>query len=186
MDVTTAHPICPFPGLRTFLSDDAKLYFGRERQIEQALSKLASRGIVTIMGRSGSGKSSLILAGLLPALQATQHPPGGTASSAVLMRPGRRPMASLAQAIAMRFASAGGPTPDQSESIERRLIKDPKSLSELLRNAAAGSSGLACLVVDQLEEVFRPAGGDATVEPFLHSIVSLLHTPLRQDRALPS
>jgi hypothetical protein len=55
----------PFPGLRPFSIDDSHLFFGREGQIDEILSKLARNRFVTVMGYSGSGKSSLMSCGLV-------------------------------------------------------------------------------------------------------------------------
>ncbi|MEU1970261.1 BTAD domain-containing putative transcriptional regulator [Microbacterium sp. NPDC019599] len=61
---------CPYPGLRPFGPDDADVFFGREDDVEALLERVAPRGIVTIAGASGTGKSSLVLAGLVPRLRA--------------------------------------------------------------------------------------------------------------------
>ena len=58
----------PFPGLRCFLSEEDYLFFGRHEQIEDLLRRLRSNRLVAVVGTSGSGKSSLVRAGLLPAV----------------------------------------------------------------------------------------------------------------------
>ncbi|MFG2004394.1 hypothetical protein ACGFNU_35105 [Spirillospora sp. NPDC048911] len=88
--------ICPYPGLAPFGQGDAPWFFGRRRSTATLLELLdegrRTGGIVTLVGASGSGKSSLLRAGLVPAL-----PPG---ASARLMVPGADPVGELAEASA--------------------------------------------------------------------------------------
>src|ERR1043166_3727643 len=63
-----AAPLNPFPGLRPFEPDEDYLFFGRERQTDQLLKKLRTTRFLSILGRSGSGKSSLVRSGLIPSL----------------------------------------------------------------------------------------------------------------------
>ena len=58
----------PYPGLRPFSREEADCFFGREDQIDQLLDRLAETHFLAVLGTSGSGKSSLVRAGLLPAL----------------------------------------------------------------------------------------------------------------------
>src|SRR5215470_16597568 len=64
----------PYPGLRPFDLDDSKFFFGRAAQVTALLDLLSSRAFVAVVGSSGSGKSSLVRAGLLPALQQSTYP----------------------------------------------------------------------------------------------------------------
>ena len=70
MNSTTTIPDLsnPFPGLRCFLSEEDYLFFGRHEQIEDLLRRLRTNRLVAVVGASGSGKSSLVRAGLLPAV----------------------------------------------------------------------------------------------------------------------
>lgn len=61
---------CPYPGLRPFGPDDSELFFGREADIDILLERIQSGAVVTIAGASGTGKSSLLLAGIVPRLRA--------------------------------------------------------------------------------------------------------------------
>jgi DNA-binding SARP family transcriptional activator len=62
--------VCPYPGLRPFGPDDSEVFFGREEDIETLLERIQPGVVVTIAGASGTGKSSLLLAGILPRLRA--------------------------------------------------------------------------------------------------------------------
>ena len=60
----------PYPGLRPFGREEDAIFFGRKEQVDQLLDKLGETHFIAVLGTSGSGKSSLIRAGLLPALEA--------------------------------------------------------------------------------------------------------------------
>ena len=60
----------PYPGLRPFEASDAEYFFGRDRQVDDLLVGLRDHRFVAVLGMSGSGKSSLVRAGLIPALKA--------------------------------------------------------------------------------------------------------------------
>src|SRR6185369_492147 len=59
----------PFRSLRTFGPDDSWLFFGRDRETDELLTRLGRAPVLVVVANSGSGKSSLIQAGLIPALQ---------------------------------------------------------------------------------------------------------------------
>ena len=58
----------PYPGLRPFRADEADIFFGRERQTDDLLARLAAHRFLAVVGPSGCGKSSLVAAGMMPAL----------------------------------------------------------------------------------------------------------------------
>ena len=60
---------CPYPGLRPFRPDEADLFFGRDEQVDELLDRLGRGRFLAVVGESGCGKSSLILAGMIPALE---------------------------------------------------------------------------------------------------------------------
>lgn len=87
---TTLKDVCPFKGLAPFELADAEFFFGRERLVDELVARLAETPLLAVVGPSGSGKSSLLRAGLLPAL----------GYESVLIRPGKQPVAQLAAALA--------------------------------------------------------------------------------------
>ena len=91
--------VCPFKGLASFDVDDADVFFGRERLVAEMVARLAGAPLLGIVGPSGSGKSSALKAGLLPALQHGVLPGSGTWAIA-LLRPGAHPAAALQRALA--------------------------------------------------------------------------------------
>src|SRR6266850_4041461 len=88
----------PFPGLRPFEFDEHELFFGREEQYEQMVGKLSENRFLAVVGTSGSGKSSLVKAGLLPALYGGMMSVGSNWRVA-LFRPKEDPIRELALAL---------------------------------------------------------------------------------------
>ena len=89
----------PFVGLRPFDRGDAHLFFGRDEQLDVLTSRLHTQRFVAVMGTSGSGKSSLVRSGLLPALEGGLVTNAESAWSIVTMTPGANPIGNLAAAL---------------------------------------------------------------------------------------
>jgi WD40 repeat protein/class 3 adenylate cyclase len=85
---------CPYKGLASFEAEDARLFFGRERLVGELAARTVGVGLAAVVGASGSGKSSVIAAGLLPSLRAGLLP-GSERWRSVVMRPGEHPLAAL-------------------------------------------------------------------------------------------
>ena len=92
-------PRNPFPGLRPFREDEALIFYGRNSHKDEVLARLNESQLVFVTGPSGCGKSSLIKAGVLPALQAGLLTKAGYHWRTLQMRPGQRPLVSLAAAF---------------------------------------------------------------------------------------
>jgi WD40 repeat protein/DNA-binding SARP family transcriptional activator len=134
----------PYLGLRSFDLADASRFFGRSADVARLLDRLGDGRFLAVVGSSGSGKSSLVRAGLVAALRAGAIPGSDTWRTAVL-RPGDRPLQALANALGELDPRAG---PSAA-----RLADDPSHLGAVLR---AGNDPVAptLLVVDQFEEVY--------------------------------
>ncbi len=133
-----ARGVCPFKGLASFEPADADYFFGRERLIAELVARLVGPPFLGIVGPSGSGKSSVLRAGLLPAL-AGGVLPGSERWRRVLIRPGERPLDELRRMLA---SGANDPVAEALDALE----PDERIL----------------LAVDQLEELFtacRVGGG---------------------------
>ncbi len=91
-------PDCPYPGMVPFTEAQQDLFFGRDKEIGEAVDRLRQHPFLTVVGPSGSGKSSLIYAGVIPALRASRRfGPGQWAVK--IMRPGQHPLAALAERL---------------------------------------------------------------------------------------
>jgi WD40 repeat protein/DNA-binding SARP family transcriptional activator len=102
-----APTVCPFKGLAAFESADAAYFFGRERLVAELVARLVGAPLVGVVGPSGSGKSSLVRAGLMPALAAGILP-GSDTWPQVLLRPGEHPLRALHEAQAELLAREHG------------------------------------------------------------------------------
>ena len=94
---------CPFPGLNAFQSAEAEFFFGRERLVERMVERLLAHGFLAVLGPSGSGKSSIVLAGVVPALR--RQLPGLQVARCA---PGRSPRERLQRAVSELVPSGGG------------------------------------------------------------------------------
>jgi WD40 repeat protein len=144
---------CPFKGLASFEPVDADYFFGRERLVAELVARLVGAGFLGIVGPSGSGKSSVLRAGLLPAL-AEGVLPGSGGWRRLLLRPGERPL----------------------EELRRVLVsgaKDP--LAEALDSLPA--NGRLLLAVDQLEELFTACRSEAERAAFADTLARAVADP---------
>src|ERR1700735_2609447 len=91
----------PFPGLRPFLASDHEYFFGRDHQIHALYRLLTRNHFIAVVGSSGSGKSSIVRAGLLPTLDQNNRPAKAVAWQPATMRPERDPINQLANALAV-------------------------------------------------------------------------------------
>jgi WD40 repeat protein/DNA-binding SARP family transcriptional activator/energy-coupling factor transporter ATP-binding protein EcfA2 len=100
LDTDAARPtaVCPYKGLARFEAVDAEYFFGREQVVAEAVGHLAQGRFLAFVGPSGSGKSSLLRAGLVHSLEAGALPNSDRWSTAVI-RPGNHPLAALGRAV---------------------------------------------------------------------------------------
>jgi CHAT domain-containing protein/WD40 repeat protein len=147
-------PDCPYPGMKPFSEDQQKFFFGRDREIDDAVNRLAKHPFLTVIGPSGSGKSSLVYAGILPALRASRHfGPGSWTVHTLRPSDARTPDGKAApmQALSrLGDLSAQSPIPDPHSPI--------------------------LLFIDQFEEVFTLADA-AEARAFLDAVHGLIGQP---------
>ena len=147
----------PYPGLRPFRQEETDIFFGREEHTDQLLERLANHRFLAVTGLSGCGKSSLVRAGLIPALNRGFVAEAGHRWRVAELRPGRTPFACLARGLlkdaalaSERETIAGG-----AEFVEKTLRRGPMGLVEVLRQTPPPACTNLLVVVDQFEEIFR-------------------------------
>jgi TPR repeat protein len=162
----------PYPGLRAFEADEWSIFFGRERMIDEVIERLSIASLVFIHGASGSGKSSLVRAGVMPKL-ARQHLRHGATWLMCTIRPSSGPLWSLAA----EFAGLE----ERGDDIERigAIATSFNARGASLSSIVGGLRGLAgknvCILVDQFEELFRfeKQAGREEAEVFVDLLTSL-------------
>ncbi len=157
----------PYPGLRAFGRDEAELFFGRDEQVDALLDRLAESRFLAVLGTSGSGKSSLVRAGLLPALGSLLRAPAGdgpwpgTRWSIAELCPGEQPFPRLAQALLEHTAwgrtrlAARYPGPAGTAALAADLRRGGQALGWLLGIAPLPPGERLLILIDQFEELFR-------------------------------
>ncbi|MEV5506658.1 caspase, EACC1-associated type [Streptomyces orinoci] len=168
-------PLCPYRGLNAFTIDDARFFAGRQGLVSQLVRKTSEwydeGGLVVVVGPSGVGKSSLLHAGLIPAVERGElRVRGPQIWSHMLITPGREPVAALAKRLA---APAGRP----QETVAAELRADASRLPGLVRQAlhgpAAGTGaadGRLLIVVDQFEELFTECPDEEDRRVFIRAL----------------
>lgn len=147
--------VCPYRGLQPFREEDAALFFGRDAFSRQLVAKVARSHFVAVVGASGSGKSSVVQAGLVPRLRSVSEP---QTWEVVTLVPGERPLHALAAALIPLLEP-------RLETIERRvrinesagyLADERVSLRDLVEDALQAQPGTDRLLVfvDQWEEIY--------------------------------
>ncbi|KOV15203.1 hypothetical protein ADK90_31885 [Streptomyces sp. XY413] len=135
----TEQDVCPYRGLEPFTAEEARWFEGRKDAVRQVLASLAGHHVTLLVGPSGSGKSSLIQAGVLPALAAGELP-GSDQWLPVLLRPGQDLWAGLEHA-----GLPGAGVDGIVEAVARRLAAQP-------------GHQRVVLVIDQFEELLTQPG----------------------------
>jgi WD40 repeat protein/serine/threonine protein kinase len=153
----------PFAGLSAFQEADAERYVGREREVSGLTGRLRNQPLLVVAGPSGTGKSSFVRAGVIPALKRSGEP-----WEALILRPGRRPLAALADVLAQVAPVTGADVPasvlpaSASEVLLGAFHTQPGLVGARLRARCrqAGGGHRILLFVDQFEELYT-LGADA-------------------------
>ena len=179
----------PYPGLLAFQEKDAAIFFGRDNEIREGLSHLrrlerfGGARWTLVLGASGSGKSSLVRAGLVPRL-------GRDRDSWIVTRPFRpleQPFVELSTVLAEAFELHRAP---RSEMETRRILYPPTGISkgaslnrmaDELRIAAGRPEASVLLFIDQLEEILGRDTGDQATRflAFLRAAIEEPRSPIR-------
>jgi hypothetical protein len=141
----------PYPGLHAFQEADAGRFFGRANDVAAMVARLRDQPLVGVVGPSGVGKSSFVRAGVVPALKGSGEP-----WEAIVVRPGRQPLAALAGAMeSLRDTRDSDPV--LGDDAITRLRAEPGTLGARLRARARRKRCQILLFVDQHEELYTLA-----------------------------
>ena len=134
--------VCPYQGLNAFTKKTQQFFFGRVRTVEEIAQRLNEQNFVPIIGASGSGKSSVVLAGLVPQLEKL----GWQVLDPI--KPGFKPLARLEEVLRKKYFS------EEEKLLDKCINKSSEGLKPLLESFPQGRH---LLVVDQFEELFTVA-----------------------------
>lgn len=202
--MTVAAAPGPFVGLRPFEGRDHHLFFGRETHVDRLLMRLRDQRFLAVVGISGSGKSSLVRAGLLPRLERSFIVGGRCCWRFAMLRPGSDPVGALAEALRDAGPQADPDGEDwdpealdagssASERVEREhhpiefvrgsLLRSSLALVDYVRAMGLDEDENLLIVVDQFEELFRyrPLATERDQDRTAHFISLLLEAAARSD-----
>lgn len=158
----TAIEKMPYPGLRPFKTSEFQLFNGRDGQAEELISRLRQNHFLAVIGSSGTGKSSLIRAGVIPQLLAGYLQEAGTNWDVAVCRPGKNPVENLAVALARVKCRSNEPEKIKqdfalAEPMLSRSIYGILDFNEVLNgpDKPKGEKSNLLIIVDQFEELFR-------------------------------
>jgi hypothetical protein len=142
----------PYPGLRPFRADEWSIFCGREALVSKLVGRLEQHNLLLLHGGSGSGKSSVVMAGVLPMLQ-REHRRAGEAFEHAAIRPSEGPFSALAEVLAKHLGAPDGVV-DQTDYWAACLMANAPVVPLIDERIVARGLQSFCLVVDQFEEVF--------------------------------
>lgn len=179
---------CPYLGLDAFHEHDAGRFFGRQRTIEQVVRLLAERRLIAIVGPSGSGKSSVVRAGLLPSLQRSALASSAEWRYPTSMIPGSQPLSNLAAVIEKMLSPEQLPGSENQSSqqhfnfslvphlpyvVQHRRNELSRDGRAILGMIPSTTDRPIVLTVDQFEETFTLCTDEAERTQFLNALIAL-------------
>jgi WD40 repeat protein len=169
-DKSAVQPIadaaCPYPGSRAFREEDAKNFFGRQTSIDYVLNRLKVDRMIALIGPSGRGKTSVALAGILPALRINDNLSDLKRFYFPLLIPGSDPLGRLTEMIGNASNVAADPP--------RALLRN----SDYLLAAIKKTTDLAAvIVVDQFEDLFTLCHDRRAQRAFLLNLLKVVQAP---------
>ncbi len=175
----------PFPGLVAFQETDADRFYGRRREVARTVARIREHPLVAVVGASGVGKSSLVRAGVIPALRRS-----GEDWEVFVLRPGRDPLAALAGAVEPATETTSEEDPELrglvAEELAPRFAAEPGLPGRILRSRARRRRQDVLVFVDQLEEVFTLVEDPAVRWAFLNCLLAMADDPSSPIRVVVS
>jgi hypothetical protein len=162
--------LCPYMGLEAFHAENQDRFFGRQRLIEKLLKHLETNRLLIVVGSSGSGKSSVVLGGLLPQLQAGVLPGSQNWFYYTPLVPGSDPLLALTRRLQPANVIATEWIPQQVSALKQ----NPNCLMQLSEQL---DNQPVVLVIDQFEEVFTLCRDEEVREAFIHNLLDFCQIP---------
>jgi len=149
----------PYPGLRPFRTTEFPIFKGRDRHVQHLAEKLKQAKFLAVIGSSGTGKSSLVRAGLIPKLYEGIIPEAGHYWNIAICRPGKDPIANLAVALSSIASEAFDKKqiPEKFRQIKPKLDASSYGILDIQDDIIASKrkNGPLLIIIDQFEELFR-------------------------------
>jgi len=164
--------LCPYVGLDAFTENDGEKFFGRRELINRLIERLNTHRLIAVVGPSGSGKSSVARAGVIPGLRngALAGSEGWVYCPPIV--PGSNPLASLDRVFK---------TENQDSRTEKQELGTVDK--ELVLGSPVPSSTVV-LIVDQFEELFTLCDDEAARQEFANQLLALAEAPGTQHRVV--
>ncbi|MHC5760426.1 nSTAND1 domain-containing NTPase [Nostoc sp.] len=164
--------VCPYKGLRFFDVEDATYFYGREVFTQKLIQhvQVGKGNFLAVLGVSGSGKSSLLRAGLIYQLQQQRRLPGTEEWKIRIFSPGEQPLVSLATAFMDELAT-DMQRAEQLKVADEAIAQGATGLARLIR---AARSPRTLLIVDQFEEIFTVCQSRSDRQQFISSLLGAL------------
>jgi photosystem II stability/assembly factor-like uncharacterized protein len=169
----------PFKGLEAFEEGDAHLFFGRSKLTAELLAHLNRHNFLAVVGASGSGKSSVVRAGVIPKLKAGQTgdekfaiPEGSSHWPVHIFTPDVHPLESLTLSLTRETEAT-----KEAETLREEMLENARSLHLYVRKkmSARRDNGRFLLVVDQFEELFTRCRDEVERKAFVDNLLTAVH-----------
>jgi tetratricopeptide (TPR) repeat protein len=167
---------CPYRALQAFREEDAQLFFGREQYSSDLFDLVCATHFVAIVGPSGSGKSSLVQAGLLPQLRLQREP--AYTWDEILFSPGSEPFFTMAQHLAGLWSASECLASDidiEARQLASKLMTKDLPLSSLVDRALSNLdyTNRLLIIVDQFEELFTLTASYQQQSAFIEQLLDV-------------
>jgi energy-coupling factor transporter ATP-binding protein EcfA2 len=168
----TENAVCPYRGLAYFdrTDEDARFFYGRTALTDVLLERVRDRSFVAVVGASGSGKSSVVRAGLLHQLKLGQRISGSQLWTIYVIRPGDKPRQSLAEA----FLEPELSTIDRADQVRKAQDLIDSGAVGFAQLIAACESDRVVLVIDQFEECFTLCRDETERQQFFEGLLGAI------------
>ncbi|MGK7939468.1 MAG: pentapeptide repeat-containing protein [Crocosphaera sp.] len=166
-ETTEISDICPYKGLRYFELEDHQVFFGRETLTKTLLGKISQKTFLAVLGASGSGKSSVIRAGVLYQLKQGLTLQGSADWEIKIMVPGSQPI----ETLALEFLDPNLSRIQRSQQLETAETLLKQGSDGLKRLIQTTDAPKVLLIIDQFEEIFAPNTDKAQREQFIDCLL---------------